>query len=248
MTARPVAKHAPRVTAADIAGRPVGLGVEIVDTPAGRALRARLGGPHEVVSWAIANGGRTRTDLVVWREVRIGELGPTVDAGALLRETLALLGAPRAVGLLTARDVRRYEIERIERDGVVADCVATVGLGNLLAVGDPTSGALTPVGTINLLCRVSVGLAEEGLLEASAIAAEGRTAAVVAAGLASPLSGRPATGTGTDCIVVAARAEGRQERFAGKHTACGSAIGAAVFGAVARGVARWLEENSCPRG
>jgi adenosylcobinamide amidohydrolase len=221
--------------------------VELVETASARALVVRLGGPHDVLSWAIVNGGRTRTDAVVWREVRIGELGPAVDAGAVLRETLAEVGAAGAVGLLTGRDVRRYEIERIERDGVAAECLATVGLGNLLAVGDPTTLVRAPVGTINLLCRVSVGLTEEALLEASAIAAEARTAAVLVAGLRSPVSGRPATGTGTDCIVIAAPASVRADPFAGKHTACGSAIGAAVNGAVARGVACWLEENACPR-
>jgi len=234
------------VTAVGIAPRPFDLGVEIVETAAARALLVRLGGPHDALSWAIVNGGRLTTDVVVWREVRLAELGPTVDAGALLRQTLAEVGAGGAVGLLTARDVRRYETERVARDGVVAECLATVGLGNLLAVGDPTTATRTRVGTINLLCRVSVGLTEEGLLEASAIAAEGRTAAMLAAGLPSPVSGRPATGTGTDCIVVAAPLGIRRERFAGKHTACGSAIGAAVFGAVSRGVERWIEENACP--
>ena len=64
------------------------------------------------------------------------------------------------------------------------------------------------------------------------------------------MSGRPATGTGTDCIVVAAPVTVMESRgrgcFAGKHTAIGAAIGSAVSGAVARGVARWLEENRCP--
>jgi adenosylcobinamide amidohydrolase len=240
-----VAEQARPVTAPDFA-EPSDLCVELVETAAARALVVRLGGPHDALSWAIVNGGRTRTDSVVWREVRIGELGPAVDASALLQQTLAQVGAPRAVGLLTARDVRRYELERIERDGVAAECLATVGLGNLLAVGDPTAPVRARVGTINLLCRVSIGLGEEALLEASAIAAEARTAAVLGAGLRSPVSGRPATGTGTDCIVVAAPASVRADPFAGKHTACGSAIGAAVFGAVARGVARWLEENACP--
>jgi len=234
------------VTAVETTERPSDLGVEVIETASARALVVRLGSVHEALSWAIVNGGHTNTDVVVWREVRLAELGPTVDAGALLRETLAQVGTPRAVGLLTARDVRRYEIERVERDGVQAECLATVGLGNLLAVGDPTADAHAPVGTINLVCRVSVGLTEEALLEAMAIAAEARTAAVLAAGLRSPLSGRPATGTGTDCIVVAAPRALCPDRFAGKHTARGSAIGAAVFGAVSRGVARWIEENACP--
>ena len=234
------------MTAVEHAQPSSGLRPEVVEMPGARALVVQLGAPHDVLSWAIVNGGRTRTDVVVWREVRLGELGLSVDAGALVKDTLACLDAGEAVGLLTARDVRRYELERVERDGVVAECVATVGLGNLLSVGDPTTPGPVRVGTINLLVRVSAGLTEEALLEASAIAAEGRTAAVLAAGLRSPVSGRPATGTGTDCIVVAAPVAGAPERFAGKHTACGSAVGAATFGAVARGVARWMEENRCP--
>ena len=231
---------------ADLAHRPTGLDVRVVETDGWRALVVELGTAHDVVSWAIVNGGRRRATSVAWREVRRGELGPTVDAAMLMRRTLDELRMPEAVGLLTARDVRRYEVERVARGGVEAACVATVGLGNLLAVGDPPAAETARVGTINVVCRVSVGLTEEALIEACALAAEARTAAVLAPGLRSPLSGRPATGTGTDCIVVAAPSAARREPFAGKHTACGAALGAAVFGAVGRGVARWMEENTCP--
>jgi adenosylcobinamide amidohydrolase len=202
-----------------------------------------LGAPHEVISWAIVNGGRLRADTVVWREVFLSELGPDIDARAVLVDTLAATECAGAVGLLTARDVRRYEDERTECDGVHARCVTTVGLGNALAVGDPPHAR--GVGTINLLCQVSVALTEEGLIEACALAAEARTAALLAATVPSSVSGRPASGTGTDCIVIACPVSGQSEAFAGKHTPCGSAIGAAVYTAVARGVQRWLEENTC---
>ena len=180
----PAATHAAAtVTAADLAEAPFELDVRVIETAEMRALVVTLGGPHDVVSWAIVNGGRARADAVVWREVRLTELGPAVDAAALTRQTLSALGMPGAIGLLTARDVRRYEIERATCDGVTASCVATVGLGNLLAVGDaPTGPPPERAGTINVLCRLSVGLTEEALLEGSAIAAEARTAAVLAAG------------------------------------------------------------------
>ena len=69
----------------------------------------------------------------------------------------------------------------------------------------------------------------------------------------SPLSGRPASGTGTDCIVVAAPVAPGGPRsaarlaYAGKHTRVGSLLGAAVRDAVARGIARWLEEARCAK-
>jgi adenosylcobinamide amidohydrolase len=234
------------MTVADRQDRPVPLDVRVVESAGWRALVVDLGAPHEVLSWAIVNGGRRRATSVAWREVRRGELGPSVDAAMLMRRTLDGLQAPDAVGLMTARDVRCHDVERVARGGVEAACVATIGLGNLLAVGDEPAAGTARVGTINVLCRVSVGLTEEALIEACALVAEARTAAVLAAGLQSPLSARPATGTGTDCIVVAAPSVADREPFAGKHTACGSAIGAAVFGAVGRGVARWMEENRCP--
>lgn len=224
----------------------------MLEVGAARALVVRLGAVHDVVSWALVNGGRCRTDAVVWREVRRGELGPDSDAHRLMRETLIRVGRPEAVGLLTARDVRCFEEERLERGGVRARCVATVGLGNALAAGDPTTPAPARAiaGTINVLCAVSVALSEEALLEALALAAEARTAALLGAAIPSVVSGRPASGTGTDCIVIAAPVGGAQGSappcaFAGKHTACGSAIGAAVHAAVARGVQRWREENAC---
>jgi len=235
------------MTVTDLADGPARLDARIVETAGWRGLVVDLGAAHEVVSWAIVNGGRRRATSVVWREVRRGELGPTVDAALLMRRTLDELRLPHAVGLMTARDVRRYEVERVSRGDVEATCVATVGLGNLLAAGDPPAAATARAGTINIVCRVSVGLTEEALIEACALAAEARTAAVLASGLRSPLSARPATGTGTDCIVVAAPSAARREPFAGKHTACGAALGAAVFGAVGRGVALWMDENRGPR-
>ena len=136
----------------------------VEELPSGRVLIVPLNGAHEVISWAIVNGGRRRARSVVWRELRLAELDPHGDGGALMRETLAQLGMPDAVGLLTARDVRTYEDERVERSGTWARCIATVGLGNALAAGDPPAAA--PVGTINLVCQVSVGLSEEALIEA----------------------------------------------------------------------------------
>ena len=218
--------------------------VQIIDVGDGRALVVPLAGEHEVLSWAIVNGGRRRATCVVWREVRVSELDPEIDARDVMRDSLVHVGRPDAVGLMTARDVRRFEDVTVEVRGVRARCVATVGLGNARAVGDPPDDART--GTINLLCVVSVPLTEEALVEACALAAEARTAALLASGWLSPVSGRPASGTGTDCIVVAAPAvsAGEPERFAGKHTAVGAAIGAAVYRAIDLGVRQWLEENA----
>ena len=228
----------------------------IVTLPSARLLVVPLGAPHDVLSWAIVGGGRRVATDVVWREVVRGELGPEVDPPALLRRALADVGLPDAVGLMTARDVRTFDVaEVVDAGGALrAQCVATVGLANALAAGDPPG---TPpdahAGTINVCVSLSVPLTDEALLEALALAAEARTAAVLEARLPSPLSGRPASGTGTDCIVVAAPVvpgggyPAARFAYAGKHTRVGSVLGTAVRDAVARGIARWLEEQRCAK-
>lgn len=218
-------------------------------SPDGRILVVPLGAPHVVLSSAIVQGGFRTAREVAWLEVRDDELRPPVDPLRLTRDRLAAAGCPGAVGLLTSRALTRHVVAERQADGVRARCVATVGLGNVLRAGDPP-GAAPRAGTINLLCQVSAPLTEEGLVEALAIAIEARTLAVLEAGIASVRSGLAATGTGTDCAVVAAPEVGvaPASPYAGKHTALGHVIGAAVHDAVARGVAGWLaEQAAAPR-
>jgi adenosylcobinamide amidohydrolase len=58
------------------------------------------------------------------------------------------------------------------------------------------------------------------------------------AGVPSTRTGLPASGTGTDCIVIASPRAPGGVPYAGKHTAIGHAIGAAVLEATRRGVER----------
>jgi adenosylcobinamide amidohydrolase len=209
----------------------------------GRFLVARLGVPHRVVSWAVVGGGRVESDTVAWYRVEDDELAPPVDPRALLERRLVEAGLSGAVGLMTAASLDHgVEVARAA-GGVAAHCLATVGLENALRAGDPLPPKAPVAGTINLLCRVSEPLGEEALLEALALASEARTLAVLEAGIRSRQSGRPATGTGTDCIVVAAPLGTPATTYAGKHTLVGHLVGAAVAEAVAAGVRGWLERH-----
>jgi hypothetical protein len=70
------------------------------------------------------------------------------------------------------------------------------------AFGDPATAGMAP-GTINLAVVMNQRLSGPAMAEALAMAAEARVAAVQAAGILSTRTKRSATGTGTDCIVVA---------------------------------------------
>ena len=211
-----------------------------------RWLVASFGSPVRACSWAIVRGGLTYAQHVAWLEVSDVDLRPPVDPRQLLAERFRREGLVDAVGLLTSRKVATYADVAVESHGVYARCLATVGLGNALRAGDPP-GLAGRIGTINLLVHVDAALSDEALLEANAIATEAKSAVVLEANVQSRRSGRPATGTGTDCTVVTAPPvfrDARREAYAGKHTAVGSAVGGAVEQAVSQGVARWLLEKA----
>jgi adenosylcobinamide amidohydrolase len=126
--------------------------------------------------------------------------------------------------------------------GLEARCVVTVGLGNRLRAGD-SPGPARPVGTINLLCAISRPLSERAMIEATALCAEARALAVVESGARSLRSGLAASGTGTDCQVIAAPEEGEPLAFVGKHTDAGHLIGQVVLSALTTGVRAWLAEH-----
>jgi adenosylcobinamide amidohydrolase len=203
-------------------------------------MAVRFGGPMHCLSWAVVNGGSTKTDTVAWRFLEKDELRDAGDPAAYLRSRMEGAGLSHAVGLMTSRRRHAWVESSHERDGVACAVVATVGLSNALAAGDPPCSA--DASTINLLCTVSISLSEEAALEALALASEARAAAMMASGARSRATGEPATGTGTDCIVIASPASGEPACYAGKHTALGHVIGAAARGAIAQGIEDWIQE------
>lgn len=208
-----------------------------------RWLIVELPAVHDVASWAVAGGGMRRARQVAWLEVGDRDLPPRLDPTDFLRERLAAAGVPDAVGLMTSRTLAAHVDLQREEGPLAARCLATVGLGNARRAGDP-AGSTARVGTINVLVCVSAPLRPEALLETLALVAEARALAVHEAGVLSPVSNRPATGSGTDCVVVAAPAAMGDggERYAGKHTTLGQLAGAVVLEAVSRGARAWLAE------
>jgi len=218
----------------------------------GRFLVARFDRPHRMLSHAIVGGGFAERSAVAWCGVRDDELRPPVDPRTFLAATLGAAGLGDAVGLMTGASLDAYvDVSRVA-DEVSVRTVATLGLDNALRAGDPVlaaaaaagSTAGTLVGTINVLCCASVPLGDEALVEMLSMVAEARTLAVLDAGVASRQSGRPATGTGTDCTVVAAPLGAPALAYAGKHTVLGMLVGATVFAAVSHGARAWLDRHA----
>ncbi|WP_319824646.1 adenosylcobinamide amidohydrolase [Thalassovita sp.] len=195
-----------------------------------------LGQRMRVLSWAINRPGLVTARRILWREVRNADLPRDLDVQDWLSGVLTERGAQDAVCFLTSRDVRAVTQTIATVDGVTAQAVATVGLSNAERVGTRFARDPSAWGTINVAVRVSEGLTDTALLEAVSIATQARTAAVMETGLTLPTG--IATGTGTDCIAVAAPDGVGQ--YAGLHTAVGHALGRAVYDAVLQGAQDWM--------
>lgn len=202
-------------------------------------LIARLPGVCETLGWTMTHPGFSRASTVAWLEVRNADLTPDLDPHALLRDKLDAKGLGDAVGFMTSRHIEKHHVAQWRADDVVAACLATVGLSNGESVG-VRRRAGAHVGTINTLVHVSRPLTPGGFIEAITIIAEARTAALLDTSDLRP--GPRMTGTGTDCIVLAAPVGDKREAWAGLHTAVGEAIGGAVYRAIREGAEVWSAE------
>lgn len=199
-------------------------------------LVVRLPARCMTLGWSLARPGFAEASTIAWLEVRNADLTPDVDPLALLRRKLETRGIGDAVAFMTSRDIRRHHVAQRSVEGVVARCIATVGLANGEAVGARRLVDAFP-GTINALVHISRPLSQGAFVEAVSIAAQARTAAIL--DTTHLRDGPRITGTGTDCIVVAAPLGRDEEHCAGLHTAIGEAIGGAVYDAVRAGAECW---------
>ncbi|MEO0035984.1 MAG: hypothetical protein RLZZ501_2007 [Pseudomonadota bacterium] len=205
-------------------------------------LIARFPARWRLAGWSLNRPGLTTTACVAWLEVVDADLPLGVDPLDLLDRRLAAAGLQGAAGLMTARTLDRYQQAAAGSGPDRAEVLLTLGLTNG-AVLDPT-GRPRPVmppppaavGTINLLAALAQPLSDGALLEALALAAQARTAALLAE------DGR-IVGTGTDCILLACPPAAAPCPFAGLHTATGQALTEAVYQATRAARRVWEAEN-----
>ncbi len=211
-------------------------------------LVARFIGPADwnILGWTIVNGGFQRVPGVAWRYLGENEIADVEDPREWMKAQMRLAGYSAHAGFLTTRREHRY----VEAASCVEEyrcwAVATVGLSNALRAGDPPGMGQAAPSTINLLVVSSHPVTTEGSLELSALTSEAKALAVLDSGYRSKRSGQPATGTGTDCLVLAwpTATDDARENYCGKHTALGSAVGLAAYRAVSEGIRIWREEQT----
>lgn len=220
----------------------------------GRTLAVSLPAPWLVLGWAPLGGGFRLADLIVNHQIEADDRAATEAPRAHLISVVRALGRDprRAVAMMTGAQVARAGRATLGRDGLVVGAWCSAGCSNALRVGDRATVGVPRAtetdrdklhtgkpGTINIIVALNQPLTRSAMAEALQIAVEARVAAIHEAGVTSVRSGAIATGTGTDCIAVAAPASHANPIiYCGKHTSPGELIGRAVMRSCAVAIAR----------
>jgi adenosylcobinamide amidohydrolase len=197
---------------------------------------------HQVLSWAPMGGGARRASAIINHQIALNDRAATERPHAYLRAVARQFGiAPQeAVAMMTGADVRRACYATARRGDLMVGAWCTAGCTNAMRIGDPATTKQPRPGTINLAIVINQPLSPCAMTEALAMATEARVAAVHDAGIRSTRTKRPATGTGTDCIVIASPVDGPAHVYCGKHTIIGELIGKAAMRSCARAARRCI--------
>jgi adenosylcobinamide hydrolase len=200
------------------------------------AVVVRAREPLGVLSSAVVGGGVARSivNLHVPKTFRCEDSARVLDDFARRRR----LAAP-VVGLLTAAWTEKAEVAEGAADGLTVLTVVTVGLSNLVGAGRSEAAVWSP-STINSIVVVDGAPGPAALVNLVITATE-----VKALALAGPPSRarRPASGTSTDAVVVAATGRGPACPFGGPASVLGAAVARTLRVALGAGVNRWLVEH-----
>lgn len=144
------------------------------------------------------------------------------------------------VGMQTAANVRQASLQEMKGDQFSLICCATVGTSNAARAGTPrtTFSAYRP-GTINIMLWIDALMTPAAMVNALLTATEAKSAALQDLQIRDE-TGRMATGTTTDSIVLATTQNKRYPSphlFAGTATTIGNAIGRTVYRAVSEAAA-----------
>jgi adenosylcobinamide amidohydrolase len=197
----------------------------------GRTLLVHLPQLYLAVGWAPLGGARIRANLIANHQVEVGDRAATEEPRRFLAKLVRSLGHDprRTAAMMTGAAVHRVASITLRHGGLIVSAWCTAGCSNALRAGDSATVESVPPGTINLIVVINQALSPSAMIEAIQIATEGRVAAVAEAGVKSVRSGKTATGTGTDCIVVACRDDAPAHVYCGKHTRLGELIGRAAL-------------------
>ena len=196
---------------------------------------------RRVLSSAPYNGGWVEADHLLILNVRDnykGDQGPFEPLCQTFEShCCSKAWRGKTVGMMTSARMSSFRSEMRSAQGVEMNILVTAGTSNARRAGDPAEcrtfdTAETISGTINLIVLTTATLSPAAMVETVMVVTEAKTAALQNLGILSPVSGKVATGTGTDAIAVVSGNTSPEIGFCGKHTLFGEMLASATIDAV----------------
>ena len=195
------------------------------------------------LSWAPWNGGEASASVVA--NLQVGLNGPS--SAVTPAEDLKVLFTAHSlipeetIGLMTAASVSAFTDRFLYSSGAWVHVLVTVGLSNARSVLDEADVELghqpRSSGTVNVVVATNALPTIAGRIEAIHIASSAKTAAFRDSGISSRKSNLLADLTGTDCLVVGASGEIKEDHC-GLHTVPGEMLARTVYPSVSEGIAK----------
>lgn len=207
------------------------------------ALSLMLPVPWKVLSSAVLNGGLTTTRSLL--NLRVDAKAPPPwppAADTLLQEAQQRRLPLPCTGMMTAASMQSLGYSRSGTATFTAECWVTAGLANLRSPADPADVA-PRAGTINIWLLIHQPLTAAAMAEALIQLTEAKVSVIRDLELLSPVSGLPASGTGTDSHAVLCPDGAPVLAFCGKHTEAGEHIGRAVMEACRISIGKCLQAS-----
>ena len=196
---------------------------------------------RRVLSSAPHNGGLVGADhLLILRVMENfngtkGPFEPLVDTFRNYCRRKEWSGA--TVGMMTSARMASFRNVCRSARGVEISVLVTAGISNARRAGDPAEyrafdeDRINP-GTINIIILTNAILTQAAQVEAVMIATEAKTAVLQDIGATSPVTGKMATGTGTDAVAIVSGSSPPEIRYCGKHTLFGEMLASATMDAL----------------
>jgi len=204
-------------------------------------IHVQFDSPYQVISSAVLGGGFVEASHILNLKVAKQPEGlnsafksPGVELSAYC-EQHGWQGA--TAGMMTAASMDSFRIVRAVQLGVDVIVLVTAGLSNARRAGDYAEyrnimPSVSNVGTINIICLTSIGMVPAAMIEAVMTVTEAKAAAMQNLDIKSPVSNEPATGTGTDSVIIAADPKAEKMQYCGKHVLFGETLARLVIEAL----------------
>lgn len=196
--------------------------------------------PVNLMSSSVLNGGFCKASHFFNTKVDANFLGERTEfekpAVTLANIAEANKWRGEAVGMMTAALMASFRRIKLEEQGVWIEVFLTSGISNARRAGDKADYRLMnddceKVGTINMIILTNARLSQNSMIECIMMATEAKSACLQDLNVKSPVSGKIATGTGTDSCAIAS-GSGPKVEYCGKHVLFGELLAKTVYQAL----------------